>query len=670
MEQKKVVAVVVTYNRKELLRECLLALKAQDFANLQILIVDNFSNDGTYDYINDLIDDKKVVYFNTGENLGGAGGFNYGMKKAVEIGCDYVWLMDDDCIVQNDTLNAFLDFAKQKNDDFGFLSSVVKWTDGSICKMNVQRNGIYKKVSDFSNSQKIVLASFVSLFIKVEVVEEIGLPIKDFFIWGDDWEYTYRISKKHDSYLIANSVVLHKCKQNVGVDISEDAPERLNRYFYYYRNEGYFYRKNGFKLWYLLKRLLHVKRVLFSKSPDKKERLKIIKQGTKAAKTFNPRIEYVFRNNKPLNVLEAAGEAFSYGGQEAFLINMYKNFGNNHYTFFTPFYCDNKDLIKLTEEKKDSIISYNYNFNSVLRKKYIKKATKDVLKRHQYDVMHIHSGSVYSLYIMAKLAKKYGVKKVIVHSHATGKLNFKYKLIKFFSDKHICKYADEFLACSDSAAEWKFPKVIIKNKAYQVIKNGIDTRKFIFNSETRNEYRKNFGLTDELVLCNVGRFAYQKNHEFMVEITKVLSEKQINYKFILVGDGELKEKIIKKIADLQLSDKFIFLEKRSDIAQIMMASDVFVFPSISEGLGIVAIEAQATGLPVICSTCIPNETKLTDIINYVDLSNFDKWVQVILNYQNKGIDRTKYAEQVKSAGYDAKTSANVLEEIYAGVYNK
>ncbi|MCM1404774.1 MAG: glycosyltransferase [Prevotella sp.] len=134
-----VVAVVVTYNRKKLLKECLIALTEQNYPNLQILIIDNASTDGTYSFIAHLIDDKKIIYKNTGKNLGGAGGFNFGMRAAVERGCDYVWLMDDDCIVNEDSLTTLINFAHAVNANFGFLSSVVRWQDGSICRMNVPK---------------------------------------------------------------------------------------------------------------------------------------------------------------------------------------------------------------------------------------------------------------------------------------------------------------------------------------------------------------------------------------------------------------------------------------------------------------------------------------------------------------------------------------------------
>ena len=189
----KVVAVVVTYQRKALLKECVEALLKQEKLS-HILIVDNASSDGTKEYVWDLVDGTHVIYQNTGKNLGGAGGFSFGIKEAVKLDCDYVWLMDDDCIVQDNSLSELLVCAERLNGDFGFLSSVVQWTDGSICDMNVQRKSITNQITDFSKEgQSIMLASFVSMLLNVKAVRELGLPIKEFFIWGDDWEYTSRI---------------------------------------------------------------------------------------------------------------------------------------------------------------------------------------------------------------------------------------------------------------------------------------------------------------------------------------------------------------------------------------------------------------------------------------------------------------------------------------------
>ena len=294
-KNKKIMAVVVTYNRKELLKECINALLKQDYDNCDVLIVDNASTDGTKEYIKNELKNKRVHYSNTGSNLGGAGGFNYGIKEAYKIGCDYIWIMDDDCIVHNDSLTKLLAADKKLNGDYGFLSSKVLWKDNTICKINIQKTKMTKWLKDYNtNYQPIVLASFVSLFLKKEVVEEFGLPIKEFFIWTDDWEYTRRISKNKKCYYISDSIVTHKSKENVGASIAT-VDDRLERFKYLYRNDCVLYRGEGIKGWFLLRirLMIHKLRVLKSNKPDKKERIKIINDAIKEGKKFYPEIEYV-----------------------------------------------------------------------------------------------------------------------------------------------------------------------------------------------------------------------------------------------------------------------------------------------------------------------------------------------------------------------------------------
>ncbi len=293
---KSVAAVVVTYNRKQLLKECIEALLAQKEKHLRIFIIDNASTDGTEEYVKGLIDGERVVYLNTGENLGGAGGFCFGIKEAMKSDCDYVWLMDDDCIVHPDSLDKLLECADKLGGDFGFLSGVARWTDDEICEMNVQRISVWRMVKNFTVPlQRIRFASFVSLFLSRQAVLTCGLPIKEFFIWGDDWEYTSRISKKFKNYLAGESVVTHKSETNVGSNIVADTSDRLNRYFYAYRNESYLFNRLGIsgKLYYAAKIPYHRLKLALSDVPDKKERFAIIKKGLKAAKTFKPEIEYV-----------------------------------------------------------------------------------------------------------------------------------------------------------------------------------------------------------------------------------------------------------------------------------------------------------------------------------------------------------------------------------------
>lgn len=300
----KIAAVVVTYNRKDLLLECLSCLQNQNFSDasqacetsLDILVIDNASTDGTSKALKPLANTKQILYFNTGSNLGGAGGFNYGMRKAVELGYDYVWVMDDDCMPHEDTLLGFLNADTELDGEYGYLSSVCRWIDGSICTMNTQRHPLTKNITDFSpDIQLVTLASFVSLFVPARIIKELGLPIKDFFIWSDDWEFTRRISRKFPCYLVGKSVVTHKSKSNGVGNIALDSEEKISRYKLAYRNDVVFYRREGVKGYgYILVRGLYHTLLVLTKAKSKKgERLKTIIQGNLEGLKFHPEIEYV-----------------------------------------------------------------------------------------------------------------------------------------------------------------------------------------------------------------------------------------------------------------------------------------------------------------------------------------------------------------------------------------
>ena len=203
MKTKRVGTIVVTFNRKKMLKECIEALLKQSYDNQEILVIDNASTDGTKDYIKKLIDNKKVFYYNTGKNSGGAGGFNYGVREALKHGYDYLWLMDDDSIAEDkDALKILVEKAAYLKDNFSFLAGLVKWTDGSLCTMNVPKldeHGWYDKYDLFKEDLvPIESSTFVSFFANVKHVKEVGLPIKEFFIYGDDWEYSLRLHPTGD----------------------------------------------------------------------------------------------------------------------------------------------------------------------------------------------------------------------------------------------------------------------------------------------------------------------------------------------------------------------------------------------------------------------------------------------------------------------------------------
>ncbi len=290
-----VVAVVVTYNRKELLLSCLERLVQQDY-NCDILVVDNGSTDGTSEYISKMISTQSILYENTGKNLGGAGGFNYGLKKAVNYGYKYAWIMDDDTFPFENTLDELMNADEQLNGEYGFLSSVALWTDGSMCKMNYQRISPFKLIDQVPNSLiKISMASFVSFFVNTDVIKKVGLPISDFFIWADDLEYSRRISMKYDCYLVPMSRVEHHMASNNKVGIEAESDDRLWRYKYLYRNEVYVFRREGVKgyLYLFLRFGLHCCRIVLRAKGNKMKKIKLITQSIMDGLKFKPSIEYI-----------------------------------------------------------------------------------------------------------------------------------------------------------------------------------------------------------------------------------------------------------------------------------------------------------------------------------------------------------------------------------------
>lgn len=290
-----IAAIVVTYNRKAILCDCIEALLRQTMCGFDIWVIDNASTDGTREALDRWIGTGKVTYENTGSNLGGAGGFHFGIERAVRAGYESVWIMDDDTVPTPTALEALLD-AGGAMGDYGYLSSKALWTDGSVCRMNVQRDRKLKNLTDlYGAAVPSGAATFVSLLVPSKVVREVGLPISEFFIWADDLEYTRRISLKHPCYVIPASVVEHRCPTNNGGNISTDTADRIDRYRYAYRNEVYLYRREGLRgIGHLLLRTpLHILRVLL-RSPDQKaRRIGVILSATLKGIAFHPKIEMI-----------------------------------------------------------------------------------------------------------------------------------------------------------------------------------------------------------------------------------------------------------------------------------------------------------------------------------------------------------------------------------------
>ena len=296
---KRIVAVVVTYNRCELLKECIEALRSIE-EKIDIMVVDNASTDNTSEIVSKYSNDSNFLYYNTGKNIGGAGGFNYGIKRAYKLGYDYIWIMDDDTIVNEDTLQKLVDTANSVQDKFGWLSSLALWTDGKECVMN------YHEVAmDWNREKKNILngrllcqaATFVSLFLNRKAIQEQGLPIKEYFIWGDDTEYTKRISREYPCYLVLPSQVTHKMKNNEGTTnlLEIEDVDRIERSFYSIRNDFCTFKRISFwKMIGFLKNQIGVlKKVIFTNNPYKMRKMRVLIKALWCGLRFNPKIERV-----------------------------------------------------------------------------------------------------------------------------------------------------------------------------------------------------------------------------------------------------------------------------------------------------------------------------------------------------------------------------------------
>lgn len=290
-------AVIVTYNRLELLKEVIESIFNQTIPVSHLIVVDNASDQNTKDYLESLGD--KIDYLRLEENLGGAGGFNKGIRYFMEeTDDDFVWVMDDDTVTHPDTLEKLLDFAEIKK-DFSFLASDVRWTDGHRSKMNLpsavkKMPGDGEVPEDQVEPLELKNASFVSLMIKRAIIEKIGLPITDFFIWGDDIEYTERASRVAPGYFVPSSKVTHKMAANVGSSLMDDGPNRTPRYFYSYRNRYYYVNQRPLlsRLRGLAKLYLELWQMRFAKTDRKEEKLAVLKKGLRAGVTFKPEIEF------------------------------------------------------------------------------------------------------------------------------------------------------------------------------------------------------------------------------------------------------------------------------------------------------------------------------------------------------------------------------------------
>ena len=351
------------------------------------------------------------------------------------------------------------------------------------------------------------------------------------------------------------------------------------------------------------------------------------------------------------------------GGIEALLMNVYRHIDREKVQFdfmvHRPdhaFYEDEIENLggRIYRTPKFSPIPGQYQtfMNSI----------ESILRSHtEYKVIHAHAElNLWPLMVATKL----GIPTRIAHSHnARTTINLKYFFF-LYERNRINKYCTDRFMCSTPAGIWTFGEEQVKAGNVKFIKNGIETERFQYNPAIRSKKRAELNAGDKLIIGHVGRFMQQKNHSFLIDIFKEIHERYNNSMLILISDGRLMNEIKQKVHSLNLEDSVVFLGNRNDVNELMQAMDIFIFPSLWEGLPLTGIEAQASGLPVLMSDVITNEVIITKNVMALSLDQSPAiWAEKALE-MTRGFSRVDTRSQIIDAGFDIRSTAEWLEEFY------
>jgi len=362
----------------------------------------------------------------------------------------------------------------------------------------------------------------------------------------------------------------------------------------------------------------------------------------------------------PIRILHVFGK-MNRGGAETLIMNIYRNINRSLIQFdflvHTEDKCDYDDEIRQLGGKIFSIPPYE----GVNHFKY-KRILNNFFSSHsEHHVVHGHVRSTASIYL--KIANSYN-KKTIAHSHSTSSGSGFTSLYKDFLQYFIRYNADYFFACSMDAGEWLFGKNIVNSQRYYLVKNAIDINKFKFNKYLRNELREKLNLENNNVIGHVGRFTDEKNHSFLIDILEEILDVDKSYKLLLIGVGPLENYIKKIVTERKLDNYVIFLGNTSYVEKYLNAMDIFVFPSIYEGLGISVIEAQASGLPCVISNSIPEEVVASHNVKSLDLNHpAEVWSNTIINIA-KVFKREDLSHELRGNGYDIHSLTHWVSNFY------
>lgn len=376
------------------------------------------------------------------------------------------------------------------------------------------------------------------------------------------------------------------------------------------------------------------------------------------------------RESRRLRVLQV-GMTRNLGGIETYLIEQFRHLdkskidydfvnitGEYSICYEDEILASGSKIFKVVSRHKNPLLHYWQWFNILSQNKGV------------YDVIVLNTNSLEYVFPLV-LGKIFGIPVRVIHSHNSGfenKQGLARRLLVGMNKKLLAWSANLRFACSQFAGQWMF-----KDNPYHVIYNAIDIHKYDADPIVREETRNALGLRTELTLLHVGRFSYQKNHSFLLDIFKEVHAIQPDSVLLLVGDtteeSEFLTEVKRKIKAYGLENVVRLLGRRDDVNKIMQAADVLVMPSFFEGLTVVGIEAQASDLPLLLSDTVTKELGLLPSTQFISLeAGPTAWAEAIVN--SKQHNRQSRYEELKAAGYDIGNETERVEKLLIDAYHE
>lgn len=355
---------------------------------------------------------------------------------------------------------------------------------------------------------------------------------------------------------------------------------------------------------------------------------------------------------------------FHHGGIESRLLDWMRNADRELVSFDVLIQTDGHSELLDEFRRSGGRVFRVSKFGPRTAARFIRELDALFAANPDFDAVHCHS--LETSYFVLRAARRAGIERRILHSR-TVRHNGRYSgTLRRYLKRLAVREATDYLACSEEAAKFMMAGVGANpdSSKVTVIPNGIEASIFRFDAAVRDETRRALGLGDRFVVCNVGRMTAAKNQSFVIEIFEQFCRQNDDAALLIIGDGPLRDELLRLAADRGIADRIQFLGVQPDIQTYLQASDAFVFPSLYEGFGTAAVEAQAAGLATYVSSAVPRSVAVTELVEFLDLTQSPRvWADRITDGRKRNTQRDTF-EKIVSAGFDARDTARKLTEIY------